>query len=339
MKCLCVSTQPSVWNVEGAGVSPSLLYRINKCVQCACMVEGVLSTLLYLTVYPIGLYMGGGRCAIHLYINGGRCVSCSAVLYNSWVCAFCKCACKAQGLTRTLQYVYSIFTYMEVERCANNSAIPYFGWKVKGCPLISSYSAVPHLHRNWKGCPLLCNTASGRKVEGGVSLALQYRLWVDGGRDAPYSAMPSMDGRWKVRPLLCNAVSWMGGGRVSPFLQCHFWIEGGRCAPYSAIPSLNGRWKVCPPLLCNTASKWKVESVSTFLQYRLWMEGGRCVNNNNSAIPFWMERRRCFICSAIPFSGWKLEGGMPPYSAVLSLHRSWKGCPLICNTYRLWIEG
>ncbi len=46
MKCLCVSTQPSVWNVEVVGVSPSLLYRITKCVQCACMVEDVLRTLL-----------------------------------------------------------------------------------------------------------------------------------------------------------------------------------------------------------------------------------------------------------------------------------------------------
>jgi hypothetical protein len=276
----------------------------------------------------------------HLWMIGGRCVP-PALQYPLW---------------------------MEGGRCVNNSAIPFLDRKVKMCPLLSSYYAIPCLRRSWKGCPLLCNTVSGLKVEGVSSYAavpylhgngswkgcpllcntvyrwnveamsptLQYRLWMDGGRDVPYSAMPSMDGRWKVCPLLCNAISWMVGGRVTPILQCHFWIEGGRCAPYSAIPSLNGRWKVCPPLLCNTASRWKVESVSTILQYR---EGGRCVNNNNSAIPFWMERRRCFICSAIPFSGWKLEGGMPPYSAVLSLHRSWKGCPLICNMYRLWIEG
>ncbi len=82
----------SVWNVEGGvGVSPSLLCRITKCVQCACMVKGVLRTLLYRTVYPIGLYMGGEHCAIHSAIppvEGGRCVPYSAVpniFRNSWV--------------------------------------------------------------------------------------------------------------------------------------------------------------------------------------------------------------------------------------------------------------
>ncbi len=147
----------------------------------------------------------------HLCIKGGRCVPYSAVpniFRNSWVWELCKCACKAEGLTRTLQYrLFDISLQGSWTMCQQlcNTLLWIEGEGVS--PILSSYSAIPHLHRSWKECPLLCSTVSGWKVEK-ISRTLRYNLCLEGGRFVfpTLQRLLWMEGGRGV-PVLCNTVS------------------------------------------------------------------------------------------------------------------------------------
>jgi hypothetical protein len=148
----------------------------------------------------------------HLSIKGGRCVSCSAVPYNSLVCALCKCAFMAEGLTRTLQY-----------------RLFYFSG-----------------HGRWTACQQLCNTCTVLCMEGGgvsstlllcstafawtlegVSPTLQNRLWMEGGKGVNNCAIQSLHGRWEVCVTYSATPSLYGWWKGCPrALQYSLWIEG-----------------------------------------------------------------------------------------------------------------